>query len=139
LAALEPPRRRWLAPSVAAGMTALVATGAAFALVPDREAVEAPDVCAQASAPAQSLWTEPRRLTAVQQLGPAFADQTIMLIDSWVASWSEAATRSCEDVHVRQLYSEQALDRRGLCLARSMHGFDAFLRALDSGEITTTQ
>ena len=139
LAALAPPRRRWLAPAIAAGATAILATAAALALTPDRETIELPAPCARAAAPAESLWTEQRRLAVTAQLGTELARRTETLIDGWTADWSAAATQSCEDVHVRQLYSEQALDRRSLCLSRGLHGLDAFLRAVENGEVTTAQ
>jgi tetratricopeptide (TPR) repeat protein/predicted Ser/Thr protein kinase len=139
LAALEPPRRRWLAPAIAASVTGLVATAVAIALAPAPEPVELPAPCVEAAAPVEALWNEQRRLAIAQQLGPELAQQAQVLIEGWTDGWSEAATQSCEDVHVRQLYSEQALDRRSLCLARSLHGLDAFLRAVEDSEVTTAQ
>jgi eukaryotic-like serine/threonine-protein kinase len=137
LAALEPPRRRWLAPAIAAGLTALVVAGAALALALDREAAARPSICGEAAAPVDGLWSESRRTALVQQLDPGLAPQAHQLIDAWAATWTAAAVESCEDAHVRHLYSGLALDRRSLCLARSLHGFDAFLQAVERGEAST--
>jgi serine/threonine protein kinase/tetratricopeptide (TPR) repeat protein len=140
LAALTPPPRRWLAPTIAAVVTALFAACVGYVLSSDEvDALPSTDdPCAEAASPIGTIWTSERRQSLAKQVD-VVSTRATQLIDKWVDGWSNAATTSCEDVHVRQLYSEQAQDRRATCLARSLDSFEAFMLAVDEGSVTETQ
>ncbi|EDM80882.1 serine/threonine kinase family protein [Plesiocystis pacifica SIR-1] len=136
--ALEPPSRRWLAPVVAAGVTAIVATSAALALRPPVVLAEPEDPCSNAGDPIAELWTERRKEVVHERLGPEFAGQAEGLIEGWAEGWHQAAYDSCEDVLVRQLYSSEVFDRRGRCLERQLDGFEVALQAIEEGDVEST-
>jgi tetratricopeptide (TPR) repeat protein/predicted Ser/Thr protein kinase len=140
LAALTPPPRRWLAPTIAAVVTALFAACVGYVLNSDEvdPLPPADDPCAEAAAPIEAIWTSERRQSLANQVD-VVSTRATQFIEKWVDGWSNAATTSCEDVHVRQLYSEQAQDRRATCLARSLDSFEAFMLAVDEGSVTETQ
>jgi tRNA A-37 threonylcarbamoyl transferase component Bud32/tetratricopeptide (TPR) repeat protein len=140
LGALTPPQRRWLAPTIAAVVTALFAACVNYVLGSDEiePLASADDPCAEVATPIEAVWTSERRQTLAKQLD-AVSTRATQLIDEWADVWSNAATTSCEDVHVRQLYSEQAQDRRATCLARSLDSLEAFMLAVDEGSVTNTQ
>jgi tetratricopeptide (TPR) repeat protein/predicted Ser/Thr protein kinase len=134
LAALTPPPRRWLAPTIAAVVTALFAACVNYVLRSDEvEPLASADPCAEAAASIDALWTFERRQGLAQHIG-ATSSRAAHLVDEWAGGWSSAARASCEDVQ----YSEQARDRRAICLARSLDSFEAFMLAVDAGSVTTT-
>jgi tRNA A-37 threonylcarbamoyl transferase component Bud32/tetratricopeptide (TPR) repeat protein len=138
LAALAPPRRRWLAPTLAAAATAMLVGGVAAAFTPTAAPmVAAEEPCLEASAPIDELWTADRRASLLAHFDVTAAEQAASMVDEWVGRWSSAAQTSCEDVHVRQRYSEQALDRRTACLARALDGFEAMAMGIDDGRVST--
>ncbi len=135
LAALAPPRRRWLVPSVVGSGAALL--GLAIGMMALREpAAVVVDPCAQAGAKVDETWTaqslQPLRATLSE---PAI-ERTQALLDGWVEGWRHAARETCEDVHVRQQRSPESLDRRGVCLDRRLAGLTALRAAIDSGQLT---
>jgi eukaryotic-like serine/threonine-protein kinase len=141
VAALMPRQRRWLAPAAAAAATAIIVGGIGIALISsdsDSDVPALPDPCAEASAAVDTIWTPERRLELTKQVDTTVSNRAAQLVDEWVEGWSSAAMTSCEDVHVRQLYSEQVQDRRGICLSRSLDSLEAFMLAVDEGSVTTT-
>jgi serine/threonine protein kinase/tetratricopeptide (TPR) repeat protein len=140
LAALAPPQRRWLAPTAAAAATAVLAGGIGYALIPPpHDSQPAPaDPCAEAASSIENVWTHDRRQSLAQQVDATASARATQRVDEWAALWSNAATTSCEDIHVRQLYSEQVQDRRAICLARSLDSFEAFMLAVDERSVTST-
>jgi tetratricopeptide (TPR) repeat protein/predicted Ser/Thr protein kinase len=139
LVELAPRQRKWLAPAAAATLTAILAGGVAVAVMPDGDVAPVlPDPCASAASEIEGVWTAQRRDHLAEQMDSAVSARATALVDEWASSWSSAATTSCEDVHVRQIYSEQAQDLRTMCLARSLDSLSAFMLAVDQGDVTTT-
>jgi tetratricopeptide (TPR) repeat protein/predicted Ser/Thr protein kinase len=139
LLALAPRQRRWLAPALAAAATAVLVGGLGYVFMPEDEVQPEPDdPCAEAAASINAIWTQDRRKSLAGQVDVAVSTRATELIDEWAGGWSNAAMTSCEDVHVRQLYSEQAQDRRAICLARSLDSLEVVMTAVDDGSVTST-
>jgi serine/threonine protein kinase len=139
LAALAPRQRSWLAPAAAAAATAVLASSIGYIWMPRADNQPAPaDPCLGAAASLDAVWTTERRQSLAQQLDLTVSTRATQLIDEWAGGWSNAALTSCEDVYKRQLYSEQAQDRRGICLARSLDSLEALMLAIDEGSVTST-
>ena len=139
LAALTPRQRKWLAPAAAAAATGILAGGIGLSLPPEVNVVAAAvDPCAEAAAAIDTVWTTQHKDSLTKHIDPAVSSRATQLVDEWAAKWSTSAVTSCEDVHVRQLYSEQAQDRRASCLGRSLDGLRAFVFAVEEGTVTTT-
>ncbi|EDM76208.1 serine/threonine kinase family protein [Plesiocystis pacifica SIR-1] len=72
-----------------------------------------------------------RRAALVEVLDGPRAAPALAFLDSWVEAWAATAQRSCEEVHVEGLRSEDSLDRRRACLDASLGEFDVVVSGLE--------
>ena len=135
LAALEPPRRRWLVPGVVGSGAAAVGLVAGV-MVLGQPAAVVEDPCTHAENRLAEVWSADRLAPLSVTLSEPAVTRARELLDDWTAAWQHAAREACEDVHVRQLRSPESLDRRGVCLDRRLAALTSLGNAVESGQIT---
>jgi tRNA A-37 threonylcarbamoyl transferase component Bud32/tetratricopeptide (TPR) repeat protein len=134
LAALEPPRRRWVL-SAALGVALVAALGAGVGGAFERdEVVEPVEPCANAGAAIDEQWNADaeQRVRAAFAGKSALAEFAVAGVEQWTSSWRDVAREACEQVHVRQLASPESLDRRASCLDEQRRELDTILEVLAS-------
>ncbi|KIG15120.1 High-affnity carbon uptake protein Hat/HatR [Enhygromyxa salina] len=128
LAALAPPRRRWLVP--AAWVVALVGVGVgASGLRSERVQAVAP--CSAAAAGLDAVLDASARARYLAVFNADTRGFATTMLDDWSERWRGAATQSCVDVHVAHVRSDQSLDRRRACLDASLAQLEVVLAAVE--------
>jgi len=105
LAALAPPKRRWLWAAAPLGLLTLGALGFVFSQ----------DPCAEVGAAVDETWNDGAREEVVRALasqpGVAFA----AAVDRWAEGWAREREACCRETHVEHAQSEAKLDARMAC------------------------
>jgi serine/threonine protein kinase len=122
-----PRRSRWLALMI--GLATVV--GASFS---GYQLSQSPAPCLPQSAPslAWSLQQRPAMrqafiATGLPYAGSAF-DKLTPIVDRYLQQWTDQRVSACEATHVRHVQSSELLDRRMVCLDRSLRQVDALGR-----------
>jgi tetratricopeptide (TPR) repeat protein/predicted Ser/Thr protein kinase len=136
LAALEPPRRRWLVPGVVGSGAAAIGLVAGMMMLGEPAAVVVEDPCVRAGNRLGEVWSADRLQPLSATLSEAAVTRARELTNDWASDWQHVAREACEDVHVRQLRSPESLDRRGVCLDRRLADLSALGVAVEAGQIT---
>ncbi len=131
LDALTPRRRVWVLPA----LSAVIAGGLGLSTAMGSDE---PDPCAAAGVEIAETWSDPQREALAARFSEPVASHATRVLDQWASEWSTTARDSCEDVHVRGLYSTDALDRRGACLEQAHGQLASLLESLEQGQLTRT-
>lgn len=137
LAALEPPSRRWIAPTFAAAAM-LAASVLWFNARADRERDPARDdarVCASAGRAFDDSWGPRQRQLVEDRFGPSTG--LALALDDWRDQWGDVARTTCERVQIDHTASPAALDATRSCLEIQRREFDHLLTQLERDDAPT--
>lgn len=97
--------------------------------------------CTGADAESTTVWSDRRRTRIAEAFGATQVDyasdawaRSARAIDEWVADWRAQQIDACEATRVRGTSSEAILDKRTVCLRRSLTRLDGLLEVFEAAD-----